>query len=507
MARDVIVAADIGTTGVKVTLVTADGEVVARGSGSYTTGSMISGSHVEQHPEEWWEATVAAVRSVLEDRHRPIALALTGQMQDVVLLRGDDVLRPALLYSDTRAQTEAESIHARLGPGVWERTTANEQDASSIPAKLLWLRLHEPDVVDQADRLLLGAHSYVAWRACGEAVCDPTTASTTGLFDFEAGDWFAAAMEVAETSPALLPGLHEPYETLGALRVEAAAELGCPAGIPVVHGPGDASATSLGAGTGAVGDSFVYLGTSGWVATVTAGERADPGTGIFTLRHVEPGQTLKIGAMVSVGANLAWARQELLGDVPWSRVDELAAGHGPTGLIYLPYPAGERSPFRDPSARAGFLGIGSDTTQADLIRAVMEGIAYSLRNIERTMTPDAKGTLVVGGGGCRSDVWCEILAAVLGRPLERIGDLEDVGALGAAVTAARALAWSSADWKLGLRTPSDRFEPDPDEVASYRPLAELHARVQPQIRDLTRDLHHIRQFLRESDEPTDEGEP
>src|SRR5690606_12647981 len=130
------------------------------------------------------------------------------------------VVAPSSLYSDTRAQTEAESIHARLGPGVWERTTANEQDASSIPAKLLWLRLHEPDVVDQADRLLLGAHSYVAWRACGEAVCDPTTASTTGLFDFEAGDWFAAAMEVAETSPALLPGLHEPYETLGALRVE-----------------------------------------------------------------------------------------------------------------------------------------------------------------------------------------------------------------------------------------------------------------------------------------------
>lgn len=507
MSTDVIVAVDVGTTGMKVALVTPDGQIVARRTSPYATGSTGIDGRVEQNPDEWWDATVTAVRSVTEERFVPVALAVTGQMQDVVLVEGDRVVRPAILYSDTRAAAEAELVRRRLGD-AWERVTANEQDAASIPAKLLWLRRLEPEAVEQADRLLLGAHSYIVWRACGAAVCDPTTASTTGLFDFDSGTWFTDSLEAAETSPGLLPDLHEPFQIAGTLDEEAAQALGLPAGIPVVHGPGDAAATSLGAGAGEVGDSFVYLGTSGWVATVTPGERARPGQGIFTLRHAQPGQTLQIGAMVSVGANLEWARRELLDDASWDQVDKLAgASATPTGLLYLPYLTGERSPFRDPQARAGFIGVDASTTRADLVRAVMEGVAYGLRSIENAMASETTGSLVAGGGGCRSDVWCEILAAVLARPLHRMVDLEDVGAMGAAVAATHALGWEPSTWSLGDAGPGDRFDPEPEAVASYRPFSELHARAQTQISPLTQGLHDARQQLsRQANEPTKRGE-
>lgn len=439
--RDLIAAVDVGTSTVKAALVDRHGRVVARGQAPLPTATPAPG-RVEQDPEDWWAATRQALRACAADPARVAALALTGQMQDLVLHDGVRPTRPAILYADHRAAVEHADLLQRLPAEDWLRLTRNEQDASTLAAKIAWVRRHEPDVWRRTRGTLFGAHSWVAWRACGAPACDRTTASTTGLYDFDADRWATAPLD--DEAAALLPPLHPTTDVLGRLRADAAADLGLEEGIGVVHTAGDAGTSAIGAGAGPVGRDYAYLGTSGWLARST-GDAPDllgpPDPALFTLRHPLPGAALEIGPMLSVGACLDWA----VGALAMSGLEELealAAGSGPSGVLLLPYLSGERAPFKDPDARGAFVGLSRETTREDLARAVPEGLAFALRSIADAMGGMDRGdALPVTGGVARSAVCCQVLADVLGRPVRRLDGAEDVGTVGAALLAARGLGW------------------------------------------------------------------
>jgi xylulokinase len=445
---DVIVAIDIGTTATKCSLVVRDGRILAQGSAGYPLTQ--HGNAHEQRPDDWWQATQQALHQAVEAAPtlRPVALVLSGQMQDAILVGEAGALPPTLLYSDTRAQNEARAVEQQIGAARLQQLTGNVQDASGLLAKLLWLRANAPDSYARAHTLFVGAHDYVTWRLCGARAADTTTAATTGLLDLHTRRWAVELLAELELRADWLPPLVPAAQVVGALGAEAARACGLPEGLPVVHGAGDVATATLGAGAGEPGSYSLYLGTSGWLATSSDAAPLDPLSGIFNLCHPQPGRLILVGPMLTAGGNFAWLREQFGGleatvaglddTAAYTRLEELAAQAAPgsDGVLFLPYLAGERSPFREPHARGRAFG-------AWWCRAVLEGVAFAMRSIREAMPP-ANGspqTISLAGGGARSRLWAQIFADVFGCELRILAEPQNVGARGAALLAAQALGW------------------------------------------------------------------
>ena len=460
--HDLALVVDVGTSVVKAALLDAGGAVHDQASAPLTTHTA-AGGVVEQDAGEWWRAAGEAVRGLTAgagaervDAVRPSAVRarvrrviLTGQMQNLTLVDGNGrALRPTLLYGDVRARAEAHEVAEALGGDRLVALTANTQDAAGLLAKAAWLRRHEPVMLDRARRLFLGAADVLAFRLTGVAACDTTTASTTGLMMFDArtplpGEVFEA-LGLGDL-PRLLPRFVPGGAGVGTLLPEPAEAWGLPAGLPVHLGPGDAGAATVGAGSGEPGVASGYVGSSGWVA-FSAANLGDPERGVFTLAHPAAGRTIQIAPLLTAGGNLAWAVGALGAGVDpgvaasgaasaadYGRAIDRALARPPARLLYLPYLQGERSPFRDPLARAAFIGIDAATTRDDLVRAVLEGVAFAYRHALQALMPGAEpgAVLVLSGGGTRSEGWCRLVATVVGRPVRVQDEPESVGLRGA----------------------------------------------------------------------------
>lgn len=442
-------AIDVGTTSAKAALVNAAGEVLESVSQAYPTHTAENGV-VEQNPDEWWQAVVAAVRAL--DAGRVDAIALTGQMQDVILVdAGGGVVRPAILYSDTRALAEAQEINRIYSSQRLKQVTGNDQEASSLLAKLLWLTRHEVHSLENSAHLLMGGADYIALKLTGVALSDTTTASTTGLVNIETGRahkrafFDEAGLGVIER---LLPSIRPGGQLVNELRTEAGAALGvCPC-IPVYHGPGDAGATTLGAGSGEVGKPYGYIGTSGWVA-FSAVERP-ASTGVFTLLHPHHQRFICIAPILTAGGNLDWAR-DLFGDDDTASIVREALEQPRSELLYLPYLNGERSPFSDPFARGAFIGLNPRHGRLDLCRAVLEGVAFAYRHALDALVKEDVSLLTLTGGGTRSTGWCQLIADICGVPVAVAEDGAHVGACGA-VLAAQVASGQRKDYTLAENT-------------------------------------------------------
>lgn len=431
----VLVAIDVGTSAVKAALVD-DGGIVALHEVIHPLSSPAPG-WVEQDPEQWWDATVAAVAALRADGDdhgvdwaRVEALALTGQMQDLVALDGDGeharALRPAILYSDGRAAIEHALLEAELGEG-WHAATAARPDASNVAAKWRWLVANDGGAVAATRRVVFGAHSFVAVRLTGRVVCDPTTAATTGLYDIAAGDWWAPVVDAAGLT-ARLPEIHPADAVLAPLRPGAATALGLPAGLPVVHGPGDAIATTVGI-VGTAPTPYAYLGTSGWTATATT--TPVPAAGAVVLPGVDDRSWITVAPMLSAGSVLDWARAELLAGCSFDEFDRLASSvtAADAGLFFLPHLDGARAPVPLPPGSAAFIGVSRSTTSAQLAAAVCEGLAGVVRQQLAAVTagapaatPDA-GRLVVCGGASRLGALRQAISDVTGRVVDAVSDV------------------------------------------------------------------------------------
>lgn len=426
---------DIGSSGVKAALMRESGEIVRSAVEAYATHTGTNGV-VEQNAEDWWQAAITVTRQLAPEKITGIAL--TGHMQDLILVDADGApLRPVMLYSDTRARDQIAEIQSRIGADKLRRWTGNDQGADSLLAKCLWIQQHEPDSLNQARYMLLGAADFVGMKLTGIAATDTATASTTGLIALQKREWLSRRVleeigigEVARLLPSLVVG----GAHIGALTSQAAEILGLTEGIPVYHAPGDAGATTIGAGSGEIGRAYGYLGTSGWIAFVDSSP-GSPDQGVITLAHTRSDQFIPVAPLLTAGGNLDWVCRLFENTEDVGGLIDTALAQPISSLLYLPYLNGERSPFSDPLARAAFIGLNANTNQADMLRAVLEGIAYAYRHALDALLQTPPQTLTLTGGGTRSEGWMQLFSDILNLPVSIGEDAENVAVRGALLSA------------------------------------------------------------------------
>jgi len=417
-----LVGLDVGTTGVKALALSPEGDVLARVEESYELSTPHPG-WAEQDPEDWWRAAERALAAL---GGQPAAIGLSGQMHGLVALDDRDrVLRPAILWNDQRTEAECVEIEERVGLARLIQLTGNRALTGFTAPKLLWLRRHEPTTYAQVAHVLL-PKDYVRLRLTGEHVIDVADASGTLLFDVARRRWSQEMLEALQLDPAWLPRALESPEVSGETV----------AGIPVAAGAGDQAAAALGVGVDRPGPVSVVLGTSGVVFAALPAFAADPQARVHAFCHAVPGGWHAMGVMLSAGGSLRWLR-DVLG--PRGGYDELTAAAeewpaGTEGLTFLPYLSGERTPHADPHARAAYAGLTLRHHRGALVRAVLEGVAYGLRDsleLLRELGVDPRDGRV-SGGGARSDLWLRILASVLRLPIRRTA-ADEGSAFGAAL--------------------------------------------------------------------------
>lgn len=426
-------------------MLTPDGQVVAHASHGYEP-DVPHPSWSEQDPAEWWNATVQSIRQVLTDEaveaEAIAGIGLTGQMHGLVLLNANgDVLRPAILWNDQRTAAECTSITERVGEEQILDHTGNPVLPGFTAPKIEWVRTHEPDVYDQTDAFLL-PKDYLRYRLTGELATDVSDASGTSLFDVEHRQWSAAMCEAVQVPTAWRPRITESPAVSARVTAAAADATGLPEGTPVVGGAGDQAAQAAGTGVVEPGTAVVTLGTSGVVFAPTGTYQRDPEGRLHAFCHAAPTTWHLMGVMLSAAGSLRWYTDlfdDLMdgtdGDRDYERLldEATAVPAGAEGLLFLPYLSGERTPHVDPDARGVFFGLHRRHRRAHLTRAVLEGVAFGLRqSLDLMRNRGVSPTEVrVSGGGTQSSLWRRILATVLDTPL-----VHTTTAHGAAVGAA-----------------------------------------------------------------------
>lgn len=492
---EAIIALDIGTTAAKAVLVERDGRILARSQAGYPLS--VRGAEVEQTAGDWWKAAQLCLNSIMQQKPKevqPAALALSGQMQDVILMGEQEAIAPVILYSDGRAQAEAGEVLQKIGEERLIAITGNLQDASSLLAKLLWVKRNRAEWYWQAQTLLIGAHDYLTAKLCGERASDCTTASTTGLFHLQENRWAVELLEALDLRSDWLPQLDSGEQPIGRVSRAAAEATGLPEGLAVFHGIGDAGAATLGAAAGQEGGWYIYLGTSGWLATTSGTLPVDPRSGIFNLRHPDKGRLILIGPMITAAGNFEWlVRQfgalekgqaaEEDAHTLLNRVAESAPA-GCNGLLYLPYLSGERAPFRDSHARGVFFGLSAASSRAEMYRAVLEGVAFAMRTIRDAMpSPNQVERISLVGGGARSSLWPQIFADVFGRPVQVLAQPEDVGGRGAALLVSKALGWQADFNPQGYFPVEKVYHPIAQNQHCYDKLYPVFCGLYPALKD------------------------
>jgi xylulokinase len=417
-----LVGLDVGTTGVKALALSPEGDVLAHAEEGYGLSTPHPG-WAEQDPEDWWQAAVRALAALGGE---PTAIGLSGQMHGLVVLDDQDrVLRPAILWNDQRTEAECAEIEERIGLARLVQLTGNRALTGFTAPKLLWLRRHEPETYARIAHVLL-PKDYVRLRLTGERVIDVTDASGTLLLDVAGRRWSEEMLEALEVDPGWLPRVLESPE------VSAETQ----AGVPVAAGAGDQAAAALGVGVDRPGPISVVLGTSGVVFAALPAFAADPQARVHAFCHAVPGGWHAMGVMLSAAGSLRWLRDALGGAIRYDQLTAAAKEWPPTAerLTFLPYLAGERTPHADPNARGAFVGLTLRHDGGALVRAVLEGVAYGLRDSlellrELGVSPQSGR---VSGGGARSELWLRILASVLDLPLQRTA-ADEGSAYGAAL--------------------------------------------------------------------------
>jgi xylulokinase len=466
-AEPTLIGLDVGTSGVKAVAIATDGSVRARAERPYEL-SMPQPGWAEQDPEDWWRASQAALADLGHAVFGRVAgIGLSGQMHGLVALDDSDrVLRSAILWNDQRTAAECAEIEERVGLERLIRLTGNRALTGFTAPKLLWLRKHEPGVYTAIRHVLL-PKDYVRLRLTGEHAIDVADASGTLLFDVAGRRWSDEVLDALEVPREWLPRALESQERSGVTRE----------GIPVAAGAGDQAAGALGVGVDRPGPLSVALGTSGVVFAALPSFAADPEARVHVFCHAVPGGWHAMGVMLSAGGSLRWLRDALVGESYEELVREATRWPpGAEGLLFLPYLAGERTPHADPDARGAFVGLSLRHDRGALVRAVLEGVAFGLRDSlellrELGVRPEVGR---VSGGGARSELWLRIIASVLGLPLERTA-VEEGAAYGAALLGGVAAGvFASAEEAVSTCVrPRDRVEPDPQWQERY---AELYAR-------------------------------
>lgn len=464
---DVALGVDVGTSGVGVIAMDRQGEVVARADNPVELLTPRPG-WTEQDPSQWVAATEAGLNvvaaSVGEDR--VAGIGLSGQMHGMVALdSGERVVRPALLWNDQRTASAVDEITAAVGRERLIERTGNPAITGFQLPKVVWLRSNEPAAFARVRRVML-PKDYVGLVLTGEAVAEPSDASGTGAYHLAAGSWDAEVLGAVGLDPAMWPRLVKSDDVVGGLLGSLARRVGLKPGTPVVAGAGDnaAAATGLALGRQHLAVGSVSLGTSGVLFAPFEEPRPDPQGRVHLFAHADGGFNL-LGVTLAAGGSLRWFRDVMARGRSYDELLALAAGSAPGagGVTFKPYLAGERTPHMRPDLRASFHGLSLATGLEDLVRAVLEGVAFSLREALDVMGPLARPERwLATGGGARSDLWLQILADALASPVGRPVDAHARETEAGAAEGAAWLAWRGLG-HAPKREPraAGWFEPDP----------------------------------------------
>jgi len=496
-----LIGIDIGTSGAKAVLCDRAGTILASETREYPLLHPKVG-WTEQHPEDWWNATCEAIRSVLfKSGVHPEAisgLGLSGQMHGSVLL-GDDArrgpharaLRPALLWNDQRTGAQCEQIeHAVGGRAALVQRVGNAALPGFTLPKLLWIKQHEPEVFAKT-RVLFMPKDYILYRLTGSLGTDVGDASGTLLFDVDARKWHRQMFESVGVDPSLLPPALESPAKAGAILPEVASLTGLKAGTPVAAGSGDNMCAAIGAGVVEPGVALAVLGTSGVIYAHSPAPRKDlptqadpsrPAGRVHTMcAGTGPAGWCVTGCTLSAGGALRWARETIAPGVGYDQLmaEASAAPVGCDGLFFLPQLTGERCPYPDPTARGAWIGLSARHSRGHLVRAVVEGVSFTMSTIlelMRSIGVEARAVRLSGGGN-RSEFWRQTQADLYRVPVVTTNSDEGGSALGAAIlggVASGTFANVEEACREMIRTTETR-DPNPSFTQRYEPFGKMHA--------------------------------
>jgi len=498
---------DVGTTGTRAVIVRPDGHVVGAATGDHQPMRMPKPGWAEQDPADWWEAAIQAVRAALEAASLKgediAAVGLSGQMHGVVLLdQAHAVLRPALIWCDQRSQAQCDWITSQVGSERLIQLVSNPALTGFSAPKLLWVRDHEPEIFARAAKFLL-PKDYVRFRLTGEFATDVSDASGTLLFDVTNRRWSQEMLGMLDLDARLLPRAYESPEITGQITRETAVVTGLKAGTPVVGGGGDQASSAVGNGIVLPGLTSATLGTSGVIFTHTELPKLDPLGRIHTFCHAVPGKWHVMGVTQGAGLSLRWFREQFgaseawlarqTGVDPYELIIEQAAKipPGSQGLLWLPYLMGERTPHLDARARGMWFGLTAAHTRGHLIRSILEGVAFSLRDSLEIFTEleIPVEQIRVSGGGSRSFLWRQIQADIYGKELVTLRTSEG-SAFGAALLAGvgagiYASVQESARAAIQIR---ESMAPHAANARLYNRQYQIYRTLYPTVRELAHQL-------------------
>ena len=489
---EALLGIDLGTSSVKCVLVSETGQVLGAAQREYPICTPRPG-WAEQDPQAWWQATADASGEALTAAGRPSVrgVSFSGQMHGTVLLdAGGEPLRPAIIWADQRSGAQCERFYSILGRERQAAVTRNPIAAGFMASSLLWLQEAEAQTLARGAHVLL-PKDYVRYRLCGHIGSEPSDAASTLLFDTGQRQWADDLIRELGLPRELFPGLSPSCEVVGEVTHEAAQATGLPAGTPVVAGGGDQPVAAVANGAVDEGVLLSTIGTGGQLFTPVAEPRYDPGLRTHTFCHVAPDRWFLMAATLSAGLSLRWLRDNVLGtqgEGSYDRLSEQAAAVSPgaEGLIFLPYLVGERTPHMDPQAKACFIGLTLRHGVAHLVRAMMEGVVFAMRqglDIFRDLGLRFD-RVIASGGGARSAVWRQVQADAYGLPVSTVDVVEQAG-VGAAMVAGVGVGvyHGLAEAVARVVSITPQAEPRADAMALYEDRYHVFRELYPTLRD------------------------
>lgn len=500
MHSQIFLGIDVGTGGTRAVLIDNAGKVIGAATGEHIAFASPQTGWAEQDPTDWWKACQIAVQNAMRAANissdRIACVGLTGQMHGAVLLDQDGaVIRPSIIWCDQRTEEQCRELTDRIGAARLIELTSNPALTNFTLPKLLWVREHEPANWKRIKSVLL-PKDYIRFRLTGERAIDVAEASGTLMLEVAHRRWSQEVLEAAGIDAAWLPTLYESIEVSGRISTDGAKATGLQAGTPVVGGAGDQAAGAVGMGIVRPGAVSATIGTSGVVFAATDRPALDPKGRIHTFCHAIPGRWHVMGVTQAAGLSLRWFRDNF-GTVakdnrdPYDQLGDEAAKipAGSDGVLWAPYLMGERTPHLDPHARGALIGLAANHGRGYVIRAIMEGVAFSLRDtftIFNEMAVPVRN-IRLGGGGARSPLWRQIQADVYAHSVE-IVEADEGAAYGAALLAGvGASAWLSVDeaCETAIRV-AKRIEPNSHDQAVMQRQYQAYRRLYPALRSVLR---------------------
>ena len=485
------IGVDLGTSAVKLLLMDGSGKIEKIVSKEYPLYFPHPGWS-EQNPEDWWEQTVEGIKELTSecDKSQVAGISFGGQMHGLVVLdEKDEVIRPAILWNDGRTAKECDYLNNEIGKEKLSEYTANISFTGFTAPKILWMKNQEPENFARIKKIML-PKDYIAYRLTGVHCTDVSDASGMLLFDVKNKCWSKEMCEICGIKEEQLAKIHESYEVVGTLKEDIAAELSLPASVKVAAGAGDNAAAAV--GTGTVGDGMcnISLGTSGTIFISSEKFGVDKNNALHAFAHAD-GHYHLMGCMLSAASCNKWWMDEIIGTTDYTGEQKKIEKLGENNVFFLPYLMGERSPHNNPNARGTFIGLTMDSTRADMTQAVLEGVAFAIRDsfeVAKSLGIKIERTKICGGGA-KSPLWKKIMANVLNIKVDVI-ESEEGPALGGAMLAAVACGEYASVEEAAAKLVKvvDTVEPEPELAAKYEERYQKFIKIYPAVKDLFSEI-------------------